>query len=151
MSSFHDLERQEIDPEGRYRVEGLTVVERHALRLLPHLEMRYLMERTRDVFQFIAVHPHDPDVVVTPEFLELRLPKIEWPHPNLPARSSRSWKRVDWQGINDADLPGLLDEARQARRDEYGPCRFCGRLLPPEHLTAGACDDCAVRHMGIVH
>ena len=54
MSSFRDLEREEVDPEGRYQVYGLTQVERQALRVIKLLRL-YRMERTRDVFQFTAL------------------------------------------------------------------------------------------------
>jgi hypothetical protein len=150
MTRFHYPEREEIDPEGRYQVAGLTQVERHALTVVRLLPL-YRMERTRDLFQFTAADHEAPVLVVTSESLELRLPRAEWPHPNIPAASSRLWKRVDWEGLDDATLTRLVDEARRARHSEFTACRFCGRTRAPEFLTDGACDDCAAEHLGIVH
>ena len=150
MTGARDWERMEIDPDGRYQVSGLTQVERHALRVIKLLRL-YRVERTRDVFQFTGFDLMDPILVVTAESLELRLPRSEWPHPNIPAPSSRFWKRVGWEGLDDATLTGLVDEARQARSGGYTACRFCGQRRSPEFLTGGACDDCAARHLGIIH
>jgi hypothetical protein len=151
MTFFQYPERQEIDREGRYQVEGLTQVEYHAsklVRLLP----RHMIERTRDLFQLTGIDPDDPVLVITREFIELRLPAAEWPHPNIPAPSSRFWKRVEWEGLDDdTAVTRLVDEARQARRSEITACRFCGRPSAPESLTDGACHDCAAEHLGIIH
>src|SRR5258708_7323836 len=108
MTSFRDLEREEIDPEGLYQVSGLTQVEAHALRVV-RLLPRHRMERTRDVFQFTpwSIDHEAPILIVSLEFLELRLPRSEWPHPNIPAASSRFWRRVDWEGLDDATLTRL--------------------------------------------
>lgn len=114
MTNLSDWERNQVDPEGRYEVSGLMEVERHALRLNSLLPS-YRMERTCDVFQF-TLDLNTPVLVDTREFLELSLPRAEWPHPNVPAPSSRFWKRVEWNGLEDATLILLVDDAREARQ-----------------------------------
>ncbi len=147
-----DRQRVEIDPEGRYKINGMTDVERQALRvrdLFP--DFIFEMERTRDVFQFTGIDADDPIIVVTRESLEIRLPHLEWPHPNIPFPSSRFWKRLSWKRLTDKTITTRVQEARQIRLEQYQDCEFCKRRFQPERLTMGACDDCADEHLGIIH
>src|SRR6187401_2737431 len=101
-------DRSRIDPDGRYTAEGLTQVEARALEvhaLLPDA----VLERTRDVIQLDSGGERGIVVVVTPEALELRFPTIEWTQGSYgPALSSRLWKRVLWDKLEDGALVEIV-------------------------------------------
>ena len=143
--------RHRVDPEDRYPAYNLTEVEEYATRLF-RLMPGATFERTRDVFQFDEGKIEGLVVLVTREAVELRLASLEWPHPNIPARSSRLWKRVEWEGLTDEQLTTLLDEAGAARKAEFRTCRYCGHTRPPERFdTDDCCDGCAPEHLGLIH
>lgn len=112
------------------------------------------IERTRDAIQL--TEDGDPGVValVTAEAIELRLPTIEWTGgAHGPVATSRLWKRVRLP-IRDAKLRERVEAAREARRAEFVPCRFCHRPTPPEHRLeddrGDVCHSCAARELGVV-
>jgi hypothetical protein len=140
-----------IDPEGRYEVDGLRMVEAHALKVLELLPGARV-ERTRDVIQVEQGGQEGIVLLLTPEVLDVRLPTVEWTHPHCPARSSRLWKRVDWIRLDVPALTELLTEAQKARASQFRNCRYCGKRFPPEHMHAkDVCHGCAESHLGVVH
>jgi hypothetical protein len=144
-------ERLLIDPEGRYEVDGLRLVEAHALNILKLLPGARV-ERARDAIQIEQGGQEGIVLLLTPEVLEVRLPTVEWTHPHCPARSSRLWKRVDWISLDAPALTELLTEAQKARASQFRKCRYCGKRFPPEHLhEKDVCHGCAESHLGVVH
>ncbi|HKQ50438.1 MAG TPA: hypothetical protein VJZ71_20365 [Phycisphaerae bacterium] len=147
-----DDSRQRIDPDGKYGADVLRTFEAFALTVLDKFPGA-VVERTRDLIQ-IGKPDDDRAVVVliTPEAIEIRLPTLEWPHPHVPAPSSRLWKRLNWEGLTDKRLTRLLEEAAAARAAEFATCRFCGESFPPESRDgADVCHGCAEEHLGVVH
>jgi len=111
------------------------------------------VERTRDAIQ-INCEPEEigPVILVTPDAVEFRLPTLAWPHPGIPAPSSRLWRRVDLDDFDSVDLSSLLKSARAARRRQFHVCRYCGRKVPPEHRhSQDVCHGCAEQHLDVVH
>lgn len=145
-------ERGLVDPQDCYPADGLRAAEEHAakvIQLLPGAQV----ERTRDVIQIDAGGDTGIVVLVTTEALELRLPTVEWTMGSHgPATSSRLWKRLKWDQLQDGQLPGLLAQAQAARRREYRNCPYCGGRFPPEHrVEKNICHTCAEKHLGIVY
>jgi hypothetical protein len=145
-----DKRRAIIDPRNEYGFKELRRFEEFALRILDLLPDSQV-ERTRDVIQ--VAHGKDEGIIVlvTPEAIELRLPTLEWPHPHSPGPSSRLWKRIKWERLGGRKLKRLLDEAKQARMDEFATCRFCKQRFPPECMHDDVCHGCAERHLGVCH
>ena len=143
--------RDSTDPENRYRSEGPRHVDRLAARVLPHLPGA-TVERTRDVIQIDWGGEEGIVVIVTPEALEFRLPAIEWTMGAYgPALSSKFWRRVEVDGLDDAQIIELIDATNQARQAEYRTCRFCGKRYPPERrVEDDVCHGCATKHLGVV-
>jgi hypothetical protein len=128
---------------------NLTSAERNAARVLRLVPDRRI-DRTRDVVQVDVGDERGIVVVVTAEAIELRLPTIEWCGPHDPRRSSRLWKRLDPDELDDAELLAKLSEARAAREAEFRVCRYCGGSFPPEHrIRADVCHGCASEHEGV--
>ena len=145
----HD--RLSIDPENLYPADGLRQVERNALRVLDLLPLGRLT-RTRDVIQIDDAGDVGISVLVTAEVIEFRLPTVEWTVGAYgPAFATRLWKRYRFAALSDKSLERLIRAARDARRNEFIPCRYCQRLVPPEHRHGDVCHGCAERHEGIVH
>lgn len=119
--------------------------------------------RTRDAIQIdipgneqvASEEMFHPGIVLllTPEAIELRLPTVMWLGPHTLVSTSSLWKRVAWTRIrSDNALLALLEAARAARREQFNRCRYCGRLVPPEHRhREDVCHSCAERHLGVVH
>jgi hypothetical protein len=146
-----DMERYRIDPEGRYAISGLRQAEYGAQLVLEVLPCAHL-ERTRDVIQIDEIAEDGLVVILTREALELRLPTVEWTHPHCPARSSRLWKRVQWEGMGKEKLAELIAAARKARSRQYRKCNYCSERTPPEHMHAkDVCHGCAEEHLGVIH
>jgi len=150
--SSDDLRRHRVDPEHRYPADGLRTVEALALHVLERLPSGEV-SRTRDVIQIDDGGEEGICLVITAEFLELRLPSIEWTCGAYgPARTSVLWKRVKWGGLSDERLDELLTTARRVRDAQFRKCRFCGERFPPERRHNGdVCHGCAEKHLGVVH
>jgi len=146
-----DDARDLIDPQGLYPADGPRIVERHAAKFLELLPGAH-MERTRDVIQIDHGGQEGIVVVVTPEDIEFRLPTVEWTMGAYgPCESSRLWKRVGTDELDDEMLPDLIRRAKQARKRQYRKCRHCGRRVPTEHrYSADVCHACASEHEGVV-
>lgn len=83
--------------------------------------------------------------------LEIRLPEVVWID-HAPRLSSRTWRRLPWEGLDLMTLRRAFSEARAERAAEFAPCRFCGQKMPPERRVHGdVCHGCAHRHLGVVH
>jgi len=146
-----DFERSIIDPEGRYPSLELRHFERIALQIRDFLPHGLRLDRTRDAIQIDWNDQEEITILITPEAVEFRLATVDWIGPHSPVPSSKLWKRVPIYELTEEALPSLINEAREARRAEYLPCRFCGQLVPPEHRIEGdVCHSCAERHLGIV-
>lgn len=146
-----ERERSRIDPEGRYPAYDLRTVETWALLVLDALPGASL-ERTRDVIQIEWGGESGIVVLVTPEAVELRLPTVEWTAgAHGPADSSRLWKRVLMDELEEVNLRDMLHQAHRAREQQFRKCRYCGRLVPPEHrFSEDVCHGCASEYRGIV-
>jgi len=149
-----------IDPEGRYPSTGLRSVEEMALQVLRLLSSSttlpdegITLERTRDVIEIHSGGEEGIVIIVTPEAVELRLPTVEWTMGAYdPAASSRLWKRVKTDGLEDEKLGRLLGEAQEARGREFTKCRYCGERVPPEHrYSRNVCQGCSSAHLGVVY
>jgi hypothetical protein len=118
------------------------------LELLPGAEV----SGTRDVVQINWGGEEGIVVLITPEALELRLPTVEWTGGAYgPVASSRLWRRVKWESVQEGQLLVLLDKCRRARTREYRRCKYCGEKFPPEHRSSGnVCHGCASKYEGIV-
>jgi hypothetical protein len=131
---------------------GPTTLEEHAQRVLDLLPGADV-SRTTEVIQIRHGSDEGFVVLVTTEAIEVRLPTIEWTSgTHGPALTSRLWRRVKARSLGDRELSNLLEQARQARQQEYSVCRFCGDSVPVEHRHDDTCcHGCAERHLGIVH
>lgn len=112
--------------------------------------------RTRDVIEVIAIDDEGRGVIllVTPDGVEIRLPRTQWVRPYLPIPSSRFWKRIKTHGPE--DVPAVMAHVRRAQRArerEFRKCRHCGAKFPLEHYhpEIRCCHGCAERHEGVVH
>jgi hypothetical protein len=91
-------------------------------------------------------------VLVTPEAFEIRLPTVEWTGgTHSPVPSTRLWRRLRADRVDDTTLEQVLSRAEAARTREFRPCRFCRREVPVEHRTGAACHPCASRHTGTAY
>jgi len=146
-----DEDRSQIDPTGEYPAEGRRRVEENALRVLdclPHA----LVRRTRDVIELDRGDERGIVVLVTAEAFEFRLPTTEWTMGAYgPAESSRLWRRVETDDLDDKGLAQLVKKALRARAAQFKGCRYCGKEFPPEHRHGRVCHGCAERHEGGVH
>jgi hypothetical protein len=153
-------DRAIIDPDGRYPSLGLRHVERLALqvlRLLPSnttpSDEGITLERTRDVIEIHSGGDEGIVIIVTPEAVELRLPTVEWTMGAYdPVASSRLWKRVKADGLEDEKLGQLLGEAQEARGRQFTKCRYCGERVAPEHrYSRNVCQGCSSSQLGVVY
>lgn len=146
-------ERQDIDPEHRYPMDGLLDFEETAQQILQLLPGA-VVSRTRDVIQLDYKQAQDPDglsVLVTPEVVELRLPTIKWVGPHSPAPSSRFKERVQWQEEGH-DWAALIQSAQETQRETFEVCQYCGQQNPRGWMhSKTVCQSCAERELGIVH
>ncbi|GEM_PF-1706463 len=91
-------------------------------------------------------------VIVTPQVVEFRLPTLEWTSPYEATPTTRLWRREPIAKLTQERLAELVTAGKQARRNEFEPCRFCGRKFPPElRHDDDVCHGCAERELGIVH
>ena len=143
--------RRQIDPEGRYpTVDGLRVVESGALRVL-QARPEGVVTRTRDAIQIDWGEEEGIVALVTAEALEVRIAEIEWTGTHGSALSSRLWQRFTWEQLKNKRIETLLRRAQDVRDAELRHCAYCGRRVPLECMTLDACDECASKHLGIVH
>lgn len=144
--------RRHIDPEGRYPSVGLRRAEENAERVLTFVPGAEV-ERTRDCLQIDYGGEEGIVVLVMAEAIEVRLPMVEWTMGAYgPALSSRLWRRVKVDALTDEKLKCLLSEGLEVRRAEFKECRYCGRMVPPEHRHSDdVCHSCASEHMGVVY
>ena len=148
---MRDALKEKLDPEGRFLANGQREIDERALQLLEVLP-EATVERTRDAIEITVddVMENGVVLILTPEALELRLPSMDWVHPHWSVPTSRLWKRVKWERIE--DLYDLVAEAREKRRAEFRECKFCHERFPPEGRHGRAvCHVCAEEHLGIVH
>jgi len=146
-----DDERHQLDPEGRYPSgDGLRDVECRALKVL-QARPDAVVTRTRDAIQFDWGDESGIVALVTAEALELRLTYVEWTGTHGAALSSWLWERYPWEKLKNKRIETLLRRAQAARDAEFRNCAYCGRRIPLERMTKGACHRCAEQHMGIVY
>ena len=129
----------------------LTTAQRNAERAQAMLaEAR--VTRTPHVTELVVDGERGLVVLVTAEAFELRLPTVEWTAgTHAPAETSRLWRRLDVDGLSDAELAAQIERARAARAAEFVACRYCGRRTPPEHrIGKDVCHSCAERHEDVV-
>jgi hypothetical protein len=130
---------------------GARDLERHAARVHAIVPVAALT-RTSEAIQFDVDRGRcRVTLLVTAEALELRLATVEWTGAHACRDSTRLWKRVLWEGLDDGSLRELIDDAFERRLSEFVRCRFCRRSTPPEHRHDDVCHGCAERHLGIVH
>lgn len=141
-----------IDPEGKYQADGLRTVEQNALRVLALIQPDRI-ERTRDSIQIDCGGDKGVVLLVTAEAIELRLPTVEWTMGSHgDARTSRLWKRITASRLSDKRLRALIDQAIEARGQEFKVCRYCGKTIPAEYRHEDdLCMGCASRHEGIIY
>jgi hypothetical protein len=168
---LREWDRKKIDPEGKYTNKGnhgeyprynFTRMEKMALRTIELFPFSYQHTRTRDVFEMhLRDNSRDSSIphwlcgltlLITAEALELRIPFVDWVGHHEPTMSSRFWKRVAWEELaTDNDLKAVVTEGMKIRRDECRPCKYCKRIMVPEHLyNEGTCAGCAYKHLGII-
>ena len=138
----------------RERADALSSRAEHAEEEL--LRIRDLLrtpkiERTRDAIQIDYLEQRGLVFLTTPEGLEIRLPTVERSGPHWRAASSRLWKRVSWDDLEDsqsdeARLFDLILAALDARASEFRQCRYCKRAVPVEHRHGDVCHSCAEQH-----
>ena len=108
--------------------------------------------RTTEVVQIRFDTMEGIVVLVSPEAFEIRLPTIEWTHGSHgPAAITRLWRRIEVAELDDSALRDAIEEAAEACRNEFSPCRFCGERVALEHRHGDACHGCVERHLGMVH
>jgi len=143
-----------FDVAGPHASNGGRRVEHKASVILSLVQSERIthLERTRDAIQIQIDDERGIVVLVTPEAFEFRVPTVEWTCGAYgPAESSRLWRRIESDEIEEGDLDELLREALAARAAEFVKCRHCGERFPPEHRTGGACHGCASLHDGVVY
>lgn len=113
------------------------------------------VSRTRDAIQIDYLGDRGVTLLLTPEYVDVRLPAIDWTQGSHgPVASSRSWRRYKIRRDRDDGVTPLLDLVHRGldkRRSEFRRCRFCGKDVPVEHRTGNACHGCASAHLGIVY
>jgi len=114
------------------------------------------VSRTRDAIQIDYFGDRGVTLLLTPEYVDVRLPTIDWTQGSHgPVASSRSWRRYKIvRPDTDDGMTPLLDLVHgglERRRREFRKCRFCGKEVPVEHRTGDACHGCASEHLGIVY
>jgi hypothetical protein len=109
----------------------LTIVEERAQQVRQFLVYEPVQECIRDAIQLTEPDDDGLVVLVTAEAIEMRLPTVEWTTGYAgPVPASRFWKRVARRDIDPKWLKPLLEQARQARRDQYQVCHYCGQATP---------------------
>jgi hypothetical protein len=95
-------------------------------------------------------------VLITPEEIQTRIPRVEWLGPHEPRTISRldSTMKVAEAQSREGFL-GTLDRIRTSVRKRlslYRMYRFCGERVPPEcGDTRSTCDLRARKHLGVIH
>ncbi|MGI5845235.1 MAG: hypothetical protein ACOX9B_13820 [Candidatus Xenobium sp.] len=112
--------------------------------------------RTRDAIQFDWQGEKGAVVLITPEEIQTRIPRIEW----LAAYDSRRTSRLDsamkvTEALSEEGFQEILKRIRNSARKRlslYRTCRFCGELFPPEYGDSrGVCDMCVEKHLGFIY
>ena len=108
--------------------------------------------RTRDAVEVCYECDGETFVVLlTPDAVELRLPTVDWVTPYTPVLSSKLWKRVALEKLQEGDLPKLIAGAGQAYAKTLRTCRYCKQKFPPCHMISRkTCHGCASKHEGVV-
>ena len=123
-------ERIDTDPDNRYPTDGPRHVDKLAERVLRFLPDATI-ERTRDVIQVDWRGEEGIVVVVTPEALEFRLPTIEWTMGAYgPEESSRFWKRVESEALDDSQLGGSRQTCKSRPSSSVSDLPFLRRTIP---------------------
>jgi len=71
-------------------------------------------------------------------------------------RCLRPWEELSWDEVKagggiEAVVPPLVDEALEARANEFFTCRYCKEKIAPEHGNDEACHGCLSEHEGCVY
>lgn len=150
-SSLSATHRNEFPDDYDTLGAARTLAQRYAVAVTQELPGAEVVE-TDDVIRIAWGIMEGIVVLVTREALELRLQTIEWPHPHEPRRTSRLFRRIEWESIKSRKaLRDLLKEAIEARRAEFGTCRYCGQSFPPERMIQGnVCHSCAEKHLDVI-
>jgi hypothetical protein len=91
-------------------------------------------------------------VLATPEAFEIRLPTVDLTGgAHSPVPSTRLWRRIRADRIDDPALIVVLRHAHATRGREFRPCRLCHRDMPVEHRAGSTCHACASQHRGTVY
>ena len=140
------------DERREFESLALDVAERFA-----HADAEKLcVERTRDAIQItLDFGEHDGCVLIlTPDLVDIRLPRTDWLGPHNPVASSVSWRRAEIENTSTDDLYNLIDDAREALKEAMIVCCHCGERFQLEHTTTvddrQCCHGCASAHHGVV-
>jgi hypothetical protein len=152
----HTLPRRSTDPENRYPGCSLLPFEQLAEELVRFLTPPPRVTRTRDAIQFDWQGEKGAVVLIAPEEIQTRIPRIEW----LAAYDSRRTSRLDsamkvTEALSEEGFQEIFKRIRNSARKRlslYRTCRFCGELFPPEYGDSrGVCDMCVEKHLGFIY
>ena len=112
-------------------------------------------ETESGALRLIVGDPREVIVTIDDCTIEVAVFGVRWTGSHTSEIHPRSVGVLHWADFEHVQfeqlLTTLLQAAQNARRAELGQCRYCGRLLGPEHMHGDMCHGCAERHEGIVH
>ena len=112
-------------------------------------------ETESGALRLIVGDPAEVIVTIDDCTIEVAVFGVRWTGSHTSEIHPRSVGVLHWADFEHVQfeqlLTTLLQAAQNARRAGLGQCRYCGRLLGPEHMHGDMCHGCAERHEGIVH
>gem|GEM_PF-1480306 len=148
--------RHSADPENRYPGRSLLPFEKLAEKLVQSLAPPPRVTRARDAVQLEWKDERGTVVLITPEEIQTRIPRVEWLGPHEARSTSRldSTMKVSQAQSREGFLEvlGRIRASVRKRLSLYRTCRLCGERFPPEYgCTRDTCDSCARKHLGVIH
>ena len=103
----------------------------------------------RQGLQFFAIEGVRGVLVrIKEHVVEVHLPSVRW-EGHRPVPASRFWRSIPTEDLSSDALHEFVRRGIHARRSQFRRCRFCGRLVPPEHrYRPDVCYGCATNHLG---
>jgi len=142
-------------PEGDQDRHNLIDQCAEALRSADHKDSM-TVERTIHVRRVIDGAEVEAVVEVALDKITLSVIIGRWDDPATCMRCLRPWRnlyveKVKAEGGVEVVIPPLVDEALEARAEEFFTCRYCGEKIAPEHGDDDACLGCLSEHEGRVY
>jgi len=105
--------------------------------------------------RLFAGDPEEVIVTITAGAVEVAIFDLRWDGPHTPVVHPKLLGVLYWGHFSPSQfeemLTALVQTACQFRQAEFTKCRYCDRVLGPEHMHGDVCHGCAERHEGVVH